>query len=81
MQEETGVNNEINAENTLSFDHRGGGCCILLKISFFLVPTPGTTKLDPVKENFEAVTVELTDTEMWENEEALSHTDIVGMGR
>ena len=47
----------------------------------YLVPIPGTTKKDRVKENFDAVTVELTETEMREIEEALSHMDIVGMGR
>ncbi|MBD5526533.1 MAG: aldo/keto reductase [Lachnospiraceae bacterium] len=47
----------------------------------YLVPIPGTTKKDRVKENFDAVTVELTGTEMEEIEKALSHMDIVGMGR
>ena len=47
----------------------------------YLVPIPGTTKKDRVEENFDAVTVELTETEMREIEEALSHMDIVGMGR
>ena len=47
----------------------------------YMIPIPGTTKKDRVKENFDAVTVELTETEMREIEEALSHMDIVGMGR
>lgn len=47
----------------------------------YLVPIPGTTKKDRVKENFDAVTVELSETEMQEIEKALSHMDIVGMGR
>lgn len=47
----------------------------------YLIPIPGTTKTDRVKENFEAVNVELSSEEMKEIEEALSHMDIVGMGR
>ena len=47
----------------------------------YMIPIPGTTKKDRVKENFDAVTVELTEAEMREIEEALSHMDIVGMGR
>lgn len=47
----------------------------------YLVPIPGTTKKERVKENFEAVHVELSQEEMQEIEEALSHMDIVGMGR
>ena len=47
----------------------------------YMIPIPGTTKKERVKENFEAVNVELTDTEMQEIEEALSGLDIVGMGR
>ena len=47
----------------------------------YLVPIPGTTKKDRVKENFEAVNVELSPDEMQEIEEALLHMDIVGMGR
>lgn len=47
----------------------------------YLIPIPGTTKRDRVKENFEAVNVELSLEEMQEIEEALSHMDIVGMGR
>ena len=47
----------------------------------YLIPIPGTTKRDRVKENFEAVNVELSPEEMREIEEALSHMDIVGMGR
>ena len=47
----------------------------------YLVPIPGTTKKDRVKENFEAVNVELTETEMQEIETALAGMDIVGMGR
>lgn len=47
----------------------------------YLVPIPGTTKKDRVKENFDAVNVELTPEEMQEIEEALSHMDIVSMGR
>lgn len=46
----------------------------------YLVPIPGTTKKDRVKENFDAVNVELSPAEMQEIEEALSHMDIVGMG-
>ncbi len=46
----------------------------------YLVPIPGTTKKDRVKENFDAVNVELSRAEMQEIEEALSHMDIVGMG-
>ncbi len=46
----------------------------------YLVPVPGTTKKDRVKENFDAVNVELSPAEMQEIEEALSHMDIVGMG-
>ena len=41
----------------------------------------GEKEKDRVKENFDAVTVELAETEMREIEEALSHMDIVGMGR
>lgn len=47
----------------------------------YLIPIPGTTKKERVKENFEAVNVELSPEEMREIEEALSHMDIVGMGR
>ena len=47
----------------------------------YLVPIPGTTTLERVKENFDAVNVELTDTEMQEIEAALAGMDIVGMGR
>ena len=47
----------------------------------YLVPIPETTKKDRVKENFEAVNVELSPDEMQEIEEALLHMDIVGMGR
>ena len=47
----------------------------------YLIPIPGTTKKERVKENFEAVNVELSPEEMWEIEEVLSHMDIVGMGR
>lgn len=47
----------------------------------YLIPIPGTTKKDRVKENFDAVTVGLTETEMQEIEESLSHMDIVGMER
>ncbi len=47
----------------------------------YLIPIPGTTKTDRVKENFEAVNVELSPQEMQEIEEALSHMDIIGMGR
>ncbi len=47
----------------------------------YLVPIPGTTKKDRVKENFDAVNVELTSEEMQEIEEALSHMDIAPMGR
>lgn len=46
----------------------------------YLVPIPGTTKKDRVKENFDAVNVELSPAEMQEIEEALSHMDLVGMG-
>ena len=46
----------------------------------FIVPIPGTTKRDRVKENFEAVNVELTAAEMTEIENALSKMDIAGMG-
>ena len=45
----------------------------------YLVPIPGTTKKERVKENFDAVHVELSSAEMQEIEEALSHMDIVGM--
>lgn len=47
----------------------------------YLVPIPGTTKKERVRENFHAVNVELSPDEMQEIEEALSHMDIVGMGR
>ena len=47
----------------------------------YLIPIPGTTKKERVKENFEAVNVELSTKERREIEEALSHMDIVGMGR
>ena len=47
----------------------------------YLIPIPGTTKKERVKENFETVNVELSPEEMREIEEALSHMDIVGMGR
>ena len=47
----------------------------------YLIPIPGTTKKERVKENFETVNVELSPEEMREIEEALSHIDIVGMGR
>ena len=46
----------------------------------FIVPIPGTTKQDRVKENFGSVNIELTETEMNEIETALSHMDIAGMG-
>lgn len=46
----------------------------------YLVPIPGTTKKERVRENFHAVNVELSPDEMQEIEEALSHMDIVGMG-
>ena len=46
----------------------------------YLIPIPGTTKKERVKENFEAVNVELSPEEMQEIEEALSHMDLVGMG-
>ena len=47
----------------------------------YLIPIPGTTKKERVKENFDAIHVELSQAEMKEIEEALSHMDIVGMGR
>lgn len=47
----------------------------------YLVPIPGTTKKDRVKENFDAVNVDLTPKEMQEIERALSFMDIVPMGR
>lgn len=47
----------------------------------YLVPIPGTTKKERVRENFHVVNVELSPDEMQEIEEALSHMDIVGMGR
>ena len=47
----------------------------------YLVPIPGTTKMERVKENFGAVEIDLTDEEMQEIETALSGMDIVGMGR
>lgn len=47
----------------------------------YIVPIPGTTKKERVKENFEAVNVELSQSEMQEIEKALSHMDIVGMSR
>ena len=47
----------------------------------YLIPIPGTTKKERVKDNFEAVNVELSTEERREIEEALSHMDIVGMGR
>ena len=47
----------------------------------YLIPIPGTTKRDRVKENFEAVNVELSPKEMQEIEKALLHMDIIGMGR
>ena len=47
----------------------------------YLIPIPGTTKKERVKENFEAVNVELSTEERREIEEALSHMNIVGMGR
>lgn len=46
----------------------------------FIVPIPGTTKRERVKENFGAIDVELTADEMNEIENALSHMDIAGMG-
>lgn len=45
----------------------------------YLVPIPGTTKMDRVKENFGAVYVELTEAEMRDIEEALAGMDIAGM--
>ena len=47
----------------------------------YLVPIPGTTKKDRVKENFDAVNVELAPEEMQEIERALSYMDIAAMGR
>ncbi len=47
----------------------------------YLVPIPGTTKTERVKENFDAVELDLTDEEMQEIETALAGMDIVGMGR
>ena len=47
----------------------------------YLVPIPGTTKKDRVKENFDAVNVELTPEEMQEIERAFSYMDIAAMGR
>ncbi len=46
----------------------------------FIVPIPGTTKQDRVKENFGSINIKLTETEMNEIETALSHMDIAGMG-
>ena len=46
----------------------------------FVVPIPGTTKRERVKENFEAVNIELTAAEMTKIENALSKMDIAGMG-
>lgn len=45
----------------------------------FIVPIPGTTKMERAKENFDALDVELTVNEMKEIEKALSAMDIVGM--
>lgn len=47
----------------------------------YLVPIPGTTKMERVKENFGAVEIDLTEEEMQEIETALAGMDIVGMGR
>ncbi len=47
----------------------------------YIVPIPGTTKMERVKENFDAINVELTEQEMQEIDTALSGMDIVGMGR
>ena len=47
----------------------------------YLVPIPGTTKKERVKENFGAVDIELTNDEMQEIEAGLASMDIVGMGR
>ena len=46
-----------------------------------MVPIPGTTKTERVKENFDAVEIDLTGEEMQEIETALAGMDIVGMGR
>lgn len=46
----------------------------------YLIPIPGTTKPERVKENFEAVNVMLTDGEMRQIDDALAGMDIVGMG-
>lgn len=45
----------------------------------YIVPIPGTTKIDRVKENFGAAGVELTEAEMHDIEEALAGMDIAGM--
>lgn len=46
-----------------------------------MVPIPGTTKTERVKENFDAVEIDLTGEEMQGIETALAGMDIVGMGR
>ncbi len=47
----------------------------------YLVPIPGTTKKERVKENFGAVDIELSPDEMREIDEALSHMELMNMGR
>ena len=45
----------------------------------YIIPIPGTTKMERVKENIGGLSIELTDAEMQEIEVALSQMDIVGM--
>lgn len=47
----------------------------------YLVPIPGTTKRERVKENFGAVDIEISPDEMREIDEALSHIELMNMGR
>lgn len=45
----------------------------------YMIPIPGTTKMERVKENFDSIYVDLSEEEMQDIEEVLSQLDIVGM--
>lgn len=45
----------------------------------YIIPIPGTTKKERVRENIGGLGVELTGQDMLDIEEALGHMDIIGM--
>ena len=47
----------------------------------YVIPIPGTTKMERVRENFGGVDVDLTAEEMAQINEALSHMELLNMGR